>query len=190
MQKVWATGGRLRRGAPLSLLQWAPTLTAHDPSPPITLESPAGGATVTGSATLSATGALTAAGLVRVLGASALTGTGALTSSGRVQVLGAVSLSGASALAATGHMVAVGAAALSGAWALTGSARLSVHGAATLAGVGTLYAVVVGDAVAMPTADRRTWRPGWAAAASRQSKAKTSTLYPGLALARKARGGR
>lgn len=153
-------------------------------------EATTGGATVTGSATLTGTSALAASGLVRVLGTSEIAGTGVLTGSGHMTVLGAVSLSGASALSATGQRIAVGAAALSGVGSLTGSARLSVHGAATLSGIGTLYAVVVGDAVAMPAAARRTWRPGWASAVARQSKTKTPTLYPGLAVARKARGGR
>lgn len=155
-------------------------------------EASAGGATVTGSAALTGTSALAASGLVRVLGASEIAGAGVLTGSGRVNVLGAVSLSGTSTLSATGQRTAVGAATLPGAGALTGSARLSVHGAATLTGVGTLYAVIVGDAVAMPTAARRTWRPGCCAAA-RQAQVRAQSravgAYPGLAVARKARGG-
>lgn len=189
MQKFWATGGRLVGGAPLALLQWAPTLTAHDPSPPITLESPAGAALVTGSATISGTGALTATGLVRVIGAATISGSSSLSATGRVVVLGAGSLAGVSDLVALGRVVVVGTGTLSGSGALTGSARLTILATGTLPASSSLVAVVAGDPVTLPTAERRTWRPGWAAAAARQAQS-TRAIYPGIAVARKARGER
>lgn len=130
-----------------------------------------------------------ASGGATVTGSASLAGSGPLTSTGRVLVLGAGTLAAASALTASGQRIAVGAGALSGASSLAGSARLAIFAVGTLHGAGSLLGVVVGDAVALPVAAPRTWRPGYATAAARRSKA-TATLYPGLAVARKARGGR
>jgi hypothetical protein len=43
MQRWWVSGYCVRRGAPLALLRYHPTPTAHDPKPPLNLESPTAG---------------------------------------------------------------------------------------------------------------------------------------------------
>jgi hypothetical protein len=113
-------------------LQWAPTLTSHDPNPPITLENAAGGGGVSG--TLSQTlGALIAAGTagVAVSGSAGLT-LGALTLTATATV--AVSGTGAATLGVLTE-VGTGAVAVGGSLARTlgtltalGSGGISVSG--------------------------------------------------------------
>jgi hypothetical protein len=58
-QKQLSSG---QKGVQTPQIQWQPTLTVHDPNPPLTLESPAGGVTHDGAVTFSIALASSAAG--------------------------------------------------------------------------------------------------------------------------------
>jgi hypothetical protein len=120
--KGWLFSGRRARRHGKASLQWAPTLTNHDPNPPITIESPTGGGEITG--TLAAT-----------LGALTLAATATVAVSGQAApTLAAATVSGA----ATVEVQAVSASELS-ALTVGGTAEAAIRGTAEL----TLDALVV-----------------------------------------------
>lgn len=134
--KPWdsgSIGGKIRsKGA----LQWAPTLTAHDPNPPINLEDVAGPATVTGSTTMSGVGALVAAAFLFVQAVASPASAGALNASSYVEVHASATGSGSGDISAAGVAFAL------------------VQGATTLPAMGELQAsaTVTEFASANPTA--------------------------------------
>lgn len=120
-----------------------------------------GSLSVSGSAALSAIGAMAAAGALAVVGAAALTGSGsiacagsasvtgaaALEAIGNVNAAGSASISGSADLDAQGQVTAAGAASITGSANLTGTiddmaatGAVAVDGAATLGASGTLTA--------------------------------------------------
>lgn len=84
--------------------------------------------TVTGAASLSGTGTLSASGTRKTFGAISLTGTGSLSASGVRKVLGAAALAGTGSLAASGIRSAVTSASLTGTGTLTAAGEVTSGG--------------------------------------------------------------
>lgn len=98
----------------------------------------AGALSITGAAPLFSPGPLAADGALSITGAASLTGFGALATAGSVVISGAADLNGTGALAAAGSVVINGSASLDMDLAAAGS--LSIAGAAALTGTGDLAA--------------------------------------------------
>lgn len=80
---------------------------------------------VTGAASLSGTGSLSATGTRKTFGAGALSGTGSLSASGTRSAIAAAALSGTGSLSATGLRATFGAAALTGTGSLTAAGNVT-----------------------------------------------------------------
>jgi hypothetical protein len=104
---------------------------------------PAAGATYSGSAALTGTGSLTAAGIPAAAGGVTLTGTGSLTGAGVPAPTGAPALTGAGSLTLAVVPRAAGPVTLAGTGALTLAVVPRPAGPVTLAGTGTLTAAGV-----------------------------------------------
>lgn len=111
---------------------WA---TGGDTAP---TEPVSGGTTVTGSATLSGSGAVTASALVTLVGSAVLAGAGALTADSSVAHSGSATLEGQGAVTAQAAVTHTGVAALEGQGSLSATSALIARGVAALDGVGTL----------------------------------------------------
>jgi hypothetical protein len=102
-------------------LQWSPTLTAHDPNPPISLESPSSGATIveadfasSGTTTALAVGAAIFAGVYSSDGAAAVSGASATVSAAIYQSAGVAVVDGVGCAVFESVFNAAGAATASG----------------------------------------------------------------------------
>jgi len=98
-------------------------------------------AKVTGSAALSASGTLTAAGTVRASASAAMSSTGTLTATATVRQRGGAALTATGALTAAGRLRIPAAAPLTATGALAATARVRVTASAALAATGALGAV-------------------------------------------------
>ena len=110
-------------------LNWRASDSGKLPNPPITSTAVA----VTGGATLTGTGSLTAAATVIVSGSATLTGTGSLTASGTGSASGDATLTGTGSLTAAATVIVFGSATLTGTGSLTvdtGAAPVSITGGA------------------------------------------------------------
>jgi hypothetical protein len=94
--------------------------------------------TVTGSASLTATGTATAAGVCRALAAGTLTTTGTVTATGVLRARSQTALATASILAASGTRRTTAAAAASATGTLTAITQRAARASAALTGTGTL----------------------------------------------------
>jgi hypothetical protein len=101
---------------------------------------PATAATVSGSASLTATGTVTASGLQQVSATAAPTATGSLAATAVNTALAVAALAGAATFTAAGRQTALGQAALTAAGALTASGTQTSFAAAALAAAGALTA--------------------------------------------------
>jgi len=108
----------------LGQIQWAPTLTVHDPNPPITLEN----AAAADAAALSATGSGTAtmAGASEASGAFSSTASATMTMAGAALSTAVMDAQGSGTLTMTGASLATSALAADG----TGEAQFEGEGAA------------------------------------------------------------
>lgn len=97
-------------------------------------------AVFTGTAALSGSGTLTAAGVPKVARTAAFSGTGTLTAGGQSAVAGAGAFSGTGTLTATGKAVTGGTAQLSGTGTLSVTGQAAAARAVQLSGTGTLSA--------------------------------------------------
>lgn len=102
-------------------LQWAPTLTAHDPNPPLVLEDPAGGTitytyagtggiTLSGAATLAKTKAAVASGGLTIAGSGEISRARVYAVSGGITIAGSGEVSKSKTFTASGGLVIGGSA--------------------------------------------------------------------------------
>lgn len=108
--------------------------------------------TITGSATMSGTGALSSTGTLVKVGTATASGTGTLSATGTLIRIGVATASGTGALSSTAIVITFGATSMSGTGALSATGTIVKIGAATMAGTGALSAsgvILIGGVVAM-----------------------------------------
>jgi len=140
-------GARAERRIATDTSAWSdPTLFNADHASVLVALYEVAGAVVTGSANLSGTGSLSASGARVVDGQASLAGSGALSASGQTYVVASCSLSGVGALTAAVLVFVFAAASLTGAGAISASAYATSQSGASLAGIGSLSSSAVGVA--------------------------------------------